>query len=468
MNETLNKFINLSGRELEDKIDYRLFYRPKDGFVGDVIPYYENGVFYIFYLKDQGDSYNHSIFLVETKDFIHYEEKGKVLEATKDIHGQDDWVGTGSICKVENRYYLFYTGHNNRLKTQEKVMIAISENDLYHFKKIDNFYIEPLKDLSHRDFRDPDSHYDKENDRFYLSITSNSPSKGRLIAKYILSRDLSSYEYVDDFYVEDKEVFDFKFYNFECSDIFKISNNWYLSFSCQDDCLYVIQTNELFSFSKAQGAKKPIRLDGKYFYVPKMVNDDKNTYMVGWARSKHNHSDDNEGNWGGNLLTSKITMREDGSVYLSPIDKLDSYFVNDCISKETIELNKNNIIPLCPNFESFKIEGSFKIKNKEEFGFVFGLGKEECKLGKIRIRPNKEKIEFSILGNKRCETYIEANIEKNKEYHFTLISEGSVAVFYIDNIGALTTRFYENLTNEIGLYSINSIATFSNINIKRR
>ena len=30
----------------------RLFYRPENAWVGDLIPYYENGMFYAFYLHD--------------------------------------------------------------------------------------------------------------------------------------------------------------------------------------------------------------------------------------------------------------------------------------------------------------------------------------------------------------------------------------------------------------------------------
>ena len=34
--------------------------------------YYEDGIYYIYYLKDGGDSYNHSIYLATTEDFVTY------------------------------------------------------------------------------------------------------------------------------------------------------------------------------------------------------------------------------------------------------------------------------------------------------------------------------------------------------------------------------------------------------------
>jgi hypothetical protein len=72
--------IQLLFLKMEVDINYIMNYKPKDGFVGDTMPYYENGTFYIFFLKEQGNSYNHSIFLVETKDFLNYEEKGEIAD----------------------------------------------------------------------------------------------------------------------------------------------------------------------------------------------------------------------------------------------------------------------------------------------------------------------------------------------------------------------------------------------------
>ena len=93
----------------EEAYDYELFFLPeKDGtsqpYVGDPMPYYENGTFYLYYLKEAGDSYNHSVYLAKTKDFLNYEEvDAPVLEASRS-GGQDGWIGTGSVVKVEDKY----------------------------------------------------------------------------------------------------------------------------------------------------------------------------------------------------------------------------------------------------------------------------------------------------------------------------------------------------------------------------
>ena len=59
----------------EEAYEYRTFFLPGvDGtsqpYVGDTMPYYEDGVYYIYYLKEAGDSYNHSVYLATTTDFV--------------------------------------------------------------------------------------------------------------------------------------------------------------------------------------------------------------------------------------------------------------------------------------------------------------------------------------------------------------------------------------------------------------
>ncbi|MBQ3651016.1 MAG: hypothetical protein II959_01140, partial [Clostridia bacterium] len=91
---------------------YKTFFLPaQDGtaqpYVGDTMPYYEDGTYYIYYLKEGGDSYNHSIYLATTTDFVTYTEKDDVVLEASRAGGQDGWIGTGSVVKVKDTYYFF-------------------------------------------------------------------------------------------------------------------------------------------------------------------------------------------------------------------------------------------------------------------------------------------------------------------------------------------------------------------------
>ena len=73
----------------EAAYEYKTFFLPAiDGisqpYVGDTMPYYENGTYYIYYLKEGGDSYNHSLYLTTTTDFLTYTEyDAPIIESSR-------------------------------------------------------------------------------------------------------------------------------------------------------------------------------------------------------------------------------------------------------------------------------------------------------------------------------------------------------------------------------------------------
>ena len=172
----------------EDAYEYRTYFLPaKDGpiqpYVGDTMPYYEDGVYYIYYLKEGGDSYNHSIYLATTKDFVTYTEQDEaVLEASDS--GQDNWIGTGSVVKAGDRYYFFNTGHADSadIEYKEKIMVAESD-DLTAFLKIAGWEITPPDELGQKnDFRDPQAYYDPDTDTISLTITASKDNVARILS----------------------------------------------------------------------------------------------------------------------------------------------------------------------------------------------------------------------------------------------------------------------------------------------
>ena len=169
----------------EKNTDYRYFWKPPqaNGYVGDPMPYYENGVYSIFYLQDEGGSLRHSVFRVDTKDFIDYEYKGEALRSGN-LYDQDYWIGTGSVVKAEKDYYFFYTGHNPNMEQQgepwEKVMVAKSVGSLDNFVKIKDFEIAPPSEYSQRDFRDPQAYYDEKTRRPWKPTLAASPRSSNI------------------------------------------------------------------------------------------------------------------------------------------------------------------------------------------------------------------------------------------------------------------------------------------------
>ncbi len=96
-------------------LPYRVFYKPKDAVAADFIPFAYDGKFRIFYLHDWRNAsvYGEGTpwFLIETDDFLHFEERGEVLPRGS-VDDPDLYVFTGSVLRAEGRFHIFYTAHN--------------------------------------------------------------------------------------------------------------------------------------------------------------------------------------------------------------------------------------------------------------------------------------------------------------------------------------------------------------------
>lgn len=111
----------------------QLFYRPEDGVAADFIPFYYDGEFRLFYLKDYRDVQNHGEgtpwFQITTRDFVQFWELGEMIPRGNAAQ-QDLYVYTGSILQAQGQFHIFYTGHNPYYiaegKPQEAVMHAVS------------------------------------------------------------------------------------------------------------------------------------------------------------------------------------------------------------------------------------------------------------------------------------------------------------------------------------------------------
>ena len=451
----------------ESAYGYQTFFLPqKDGtrqpYVGDPMPYYEDVVYYIYYLKDGGDSFNHSIYLTTTRDFITYEEQQEpVLEASRS-GGQDSWTGTGSVVKVEDKYYLFYTGHNSSgaMEYKEKVMVAVSDN-LTHFEKLADWYITPDKTLGQKnDFRDPQAYYDPETGVISLTITASQNNAARIV-KYSVSADLQNVTYDGIIFTNPVG----KFWNLECTDTFRMGDKWYVTYSAQDDTLWYASSENRYG-----PYGEPKRLEGKLFYAAKHVEDENNSYMVGWARRSESASSTQDvAAWAGNLVVQKIVQKENGELVLAPVDSVLQQFANkrELLTGQShafVQAGARYVYSEVFNcYESFLITGEFTYTGSGSFGLCFDYNGKTDKYKMISISPSDNKVQ--LLFNEG-ETLIAENaidLEEGKVYSFTYVQEGSVGVFYIDGMAALTVRIYGASGKPIMLFAENNAVMFTSL-----
>lgn len=451
----------------ENAYEYSSYFLPAmDGvsqpYVGDPMPYYEDGVYYIYYLKDGGDSYNHSIYLATTTDFVTYNEVDTpVLEASRS-GGQDAWVGTGSVVKVDGTYYLFYTGHTgaSNAEFKEKIMVA-KGSDPYTFEKVEGWYIDPPADLRQKnDFRDPQCYYDPQTGLITMTITASQDGTARIL-KYTVSKDLTQSHYDGVIFTNPVG----KFWNLECTDTFRMGNTWYVTYSAQDDTLWYASSD-----SRYGPYSEPVRLEGKLFYAAKHVEDGENSYMVGWARRSESASSTQDvAAWGGNLVVQKIMQKENGELYLAPVDAvLDQFGTRRALAMDSahqvLQAGSRYIYAdafTC--YESFAITGEFRFDGEGSFGLAFDFNGKEEKYKMISLNPADGLLQLSFNEGSTLITEKEVALEAGRDYTFTYIQEGSVGVFYIDGEAALTVRIYGASGKTIRLFAENNTVTFTSL-----
>ena len=450
----------------ETAYSYRNFFLPAvDGtaqpYVGDTMPYYEDGVYYIYYLKESGDSYNHSIYLATTTDFVTYTEQDEpVLEASRS-GGQDSWIGTGSVVKVGGKYYFFYTGHadGEAYEYQEKIMLAASD-DLTSFEKVEGWEIVPPDELGQkRDFRDPQAYYDPETDTVSLTITAAQDGTARIL-KYTLSADLETKTYDGIIFTNTQG----DFWNLECSDTFRLGDTWYLTYSAQDDTLWYASSDSQFGpYSEAK------RIDGKLFYAAKHVENGEDTYMVGWARRSESPSSTGEvSGWAGNLVAQKLIQSEDGGLTLTPVDALKEQFaiqmpiaVDEAYTLKAAAAYSYTEAFAC--YESFMLTGQFQYSGSGSFGLCFDYNGREDKYKLISLSPKDGKLQLLFNEGSTLITETDLALEADRSYDFTYIQDGSVGTFYVDGLAVLTVRLYGVSGKPIRLFAENNTVEFTSL-----
>lgn len=449
---------------MEGAYDYRHFFLPEkddsgQGYVGDTMPYYEDGTYYIYYLKDQGDSYNHSVYLTTTQDFVTYEDyDAPVLEASRGAE-QDAWIGTGSVVKAGEKYYFFYTGHNPNREYHETIMVAEGTSPTSFTKKAD-WQILPPESLGQKnDFRDPQAYYDAATDTITLTITAAQSDIARVIT-YTLKGDLSDAQYGGIIFTNPEDVVG-DVWNLECSDTFQIGDRWYLTFSAQDGALWYTSSDTRYGVYE----EEPKPLDAQLFYAAKSVTDGDDTYMVGWARRSESPSSTQDvDGWAGNLLVQKVVSAGEKSIVLAPVDAyMQADIGRKLLSGESVSLSAGDYTEAFTCQERYVVTGQFTFTGTDEFGLAFDYDGSRSRYKLITLSPEEQSMELSFNLGANVITSMPVALQAGTSYSFTYLQEGSVGVFYLDNQAAFTVRLYGVSGKAVRLYAEGDGVAFSEL-----
>lgn len=166
-----------------------LFYRPADAWVGDLIPYYDNGTYYAFYLHDPR-SYKEQYaedttwHLAATRDFVNVNYEGEAIKRGGDKEPNKN-IYTGSIIKdKDNVYHAFYTAYNEDYKVNGKSVQAVMQaagSNLNHLETVPDFiYNSDGSVYEEFDWRDPYVFWNEEEECYYMLLAARIKDGGEL------------------------------------------------------------------------------------------------------------------------------------------------------------------------------------------------------------------------------------------------------------------------------------------------
>lgn len=459
-----------------------IYYKPAVGYVGDPMPFYDPkaGDFKILYLQDfrpnQAYTY-HPIWGVSTKDGSSYTSLGELVPCGNAAE-LDAALGTGCTFYHDGTYYTYYTAHSanpaNTGGINEAVMLATS-TDFKTWTKERDFLISGGDEYSNTDFRDPFV-FEGDDHLFHMVVSTRSNGKG-VLAEYT-STDLRKWESKGIFMTMMWDRF------YECPDIFKMGDWWYLVYSEQHDAVRRVQyfkghtLDDLKACTANDAGLWPDShegfLDSRGLYAGKTASDGNNRYLWGWCASKAGNSNTDIADWGGTLMAHRLIQHEDGTLTLGELPSLQQLFGN---GKQydgfSLGQDEHHLFPRLGYMN--RISFTVTLKNADDkFGVSFARGSDSENFYSLIVNPEGDghrKINFEEEGGigfiPDTDGYVFDQPADGK-YNITIVTDNSTVTMYVNDVAAQTTRIYGTPRNPWSINCYSGQIEISNINISTK
>ena len=457
------------------------------GYTGDIMPFFDNGKFHVYFLHDAqnkpaGKGF-HDIHEFQSTDLAHFTYEGQMIPFGKTTDA-DFGVGTGSVVKVGNLYYFYYTGHNGtpaylQSNARESVLCATS-TDLKNWTKIPSFKLTAPAGYYNFDFRDPHVFYNDELKKYSMLIsTQTEPGRKAVLLHFTcVDPSLGKWDVQAPLYTTTPEE---NYLMMECADIFKMGNYWYLMFSENWSNTKGTHYKMATSINGPWTTPQNDRIDGEYFYAGKTTSDGNKRYVFGWNARKTPENDLGNKDWAGNMVIHELTQNSDGTLATQAPQAVKSFFskngnveVDATLGNATVNNGSYNLssttdkamVTFKPIGKRAKINAELTLKTTTgTTGFVFHIN-DTGSYYKIVLDATKN----AIIGYNSASqetTRMSFGLQTNTKYDVEIVAEGSVVVLYINGKATLTNRVYGRDKYQWGIIAEGQNATVSNIQLRQ-
>ncbi|MBQ9339967.1 MAG: DUF4975 domain-containing protein [Paludibacteraceae bacterium] len=478
------------------------YYKPYAGFIGDPMPFFDpqTETFKVLYLQEyrpnMAGTY-HPFWGVETKDAASYTSLNEVLPTGARAEA-DAALGTGCVVynEQEKLYYIFYTANRDQPKAGEDAQVVMyatspdfktwTKNRLFRLRGINYAY-------SSSDFRDPCVWFGEDN-LWHMVVSTKTGGKGQLAE--FTSSDLKTWEH--------KGVFMSMMWDrfYECPDIFKMGDWWYLVYSEMHQAIRRVQyfkgrtLDDLKACTKADAGLWPDDhegfLDSRAFYAGKTASDGTNRYIWGWCPTREGNDNtktnpEGEPQWAGSLVAHRLIQHEDGTLTLGEVPAVKTKYATNkelklmAQSEEgvsyadglyTLDANSYALFSRLEYHNHISMSVTTATAN-DKFGISFVRGTDSEKYYTLVVNPESDtrrKINFEEEGAKgmgfigAIDSYI-FHTPADNTYHIDIYTDNSVLVMYINDVLAYTNRVYGIQHNCWSINSYNGTVNVSDIKV---
>lgn len=290
------------------------YFTPAGGnqFVGDCIPFFHEGTYYLYWLLDEGhhSSLNglggHQWVVSTTRDLKHWEHHPIAIGI------DEDWeksICTGSVAFDGKKFYAFYATRlvDENKQVHEQLSYALSPDAITYEKQQPNPFYRSAPGYSTRNFRDPKVVIDPDG-TFHLFVTSSANEyaigEGRGCLVHLSSKDLKKWEVRPPLLAGQRD-------DPECPDYFHWNGWYYLIYGQGGDTYYV----------KSKQPYGPWEYPESQAFVEQWVNVVKTAAFnggrriaAGWIPSRDGNRDSSGERFGGSVVLREVKQLPNGDL----------------------------------------------------------------------------------------------------------------------------------------------------------
>ena len=472
-------------------MDQRGFYQPTGAWVGDVIPWQEDGVFHLFYLHETRRTPKDGMpwHRVVTDDLLEFRDAGEAI-ASGGPSAADFNVYTGSIVRdAEGKHHAFYTGQNPAHagadgRPLQLVMHAVSHDGMRSWESRPEETFGATPGYETGDWRDPFVFWDAEAGLWRMLITArhdHGPERRRGVVAQCVSRNLATWEPTVPFWDPRRYV------ALECPEVFQWGDWWYLVYSEFSDA-FTTRYRMARSLDGPWIVPEHDTLDGRAYYAAKSAEREGRRFFFGWIASREGATDDGAWQWAGTMSVLEAEQRADGTLAFHPTRELRDTFAElvDVVPAGTTLTAPDGFASVLSSEDApdaFRLTARFDVvEGTREVGLLLRASADGDEGYVLRLEPHRQRLVLDRWPRKQTGTEqwqisgdVPYAVELERpcplepgEHELEVIVDGDLCVATVDDATVLSTRLYDRTVGRVGAFIGEGTATLSRLALAAR